>query len=142
MILGQVKDLEGETNPGIDHVGLQVIHCYKTGGLLGLPPVCAVLLTRHREDAAIWERTGTDTGSPFRTQDDTLDVTSITEELGKNISSDTGDERTTYITLIGAEVAREEVDHYYRRALAQLDVLSLNVVPVGELSDQLMKRKS
>ena len=34
MILGQIKDLEGEANPSIDHAGLQDIHYYKTGRLL------------------------------------------------------------------------------------------------------------
>ena len=48
MILGQIKDLEGEANPGIDHAGLQVIHYYKTGRLLSLPLVCAALLAGHR----------------------------------------------------------------------------------------------
>ena len=142
MILGQIKDLEGEANPGIDHAGLQVIHYYKTGRLLSLPLVCAALLAGHREDAAVWERIGADTGLSFQIQDDILDVTSTVEELGKNINSDAENEKTTYVTLMGVEAAREEADRYYRRALAQLDALPLDAAPVRELFDQLMKRKN
>ena len=105
MILGQIKDLEGEANPGIDHAGLQVIHYYKTGRLLSLPLVCAALLAGHREDAAVWERIGADTGLSFQIQDDILDVTSTVEELGKNINSDAENEKTTYVTLMGVEAA-------------------------------------
>lgn len=142
MILGQIKDLEGEANPGIDHAGLQVIHYYKTGRLLSLPLVCAALLAGYREDAAVWERIGADTGLSFQIQDDILDVTSTVEELGKNINSDAENEKTTYVTLMGVEAAREEADRYYRRALAQLDALPLDAAPVRELFDQLMKRKN
>ena len=60
----------------------------KTGRLLSLPLVCAALLAGHREDAAVWERIGADTGLSFQIQDDILDVTSTVEELGKNINSD------------------------------------------------------
>ena len=51
-------------------------------------------------------------------------------------------EKTTYVTLMGVEAAREEADRYYRRALAQLDALPLDAAPVRELFDQLMKRKN
>ena len=105
MILGQIKDLEGVANPGIDHAGLQDIHYYKTGRLLSLPLVCAALLAGHREDAAVWERIGADTGLSFQIQDDILDVTSTVEELGKNINSDAENEKTTYVTLMGVEAA-------------------------------------
>ena len=71
-----------------------------------------------------------------------LDVTSTVEELGKNINSDAENEKTTYVTLMGVEAAREEADRYYRRALAQLDALPLDAAPVRELFDQLMKRKN
>ena len=143
MILGQIKDLEGEANPGIDHAGLQVIHYYKTGRLLSLPLVCAALLAGHSEqEVSAVEKAAGNIGLAFQIQDDILDVTSTVEELGKNINSDAENEKTTYVTLMGVEAAREEADRYYRRALAQLDALPLDAAPVRELFDQLMKRKN
>lgn len=110
MILGQIKDLEGEANPGIDHAGLQVIHYYKTGRLLSLPLVCAALLAGHREDAAVWERIGADTGLSFQIQDDILDVTSTDQELGKSVGSDRANEKNTFVTVLGLERSRALVE--------------------------------
>lgn len=142
MILGQIKDLEGEANPSIDHAGLQDIHYYKTGRLLSLPLVCAALIAERNEDVAVWERIGADTGLSFQIQDDILDVTSTVEELGKNINSDAENDKTTYVTLMGIEAAQKEADVYYQRALAQLATLQLDAAPVRKLFDQLMKRKN
>lgn len=142
MILGQIKDLEGEANPSIDHAGLQDIHYYKTGRLLSLPLVCAALIAERNEDVAVWERIGADTGLSFQIQDDILDVTSTVEELGKNINSDAENDKTTYVTLMGIEAAQKEADVYYQRALAQLATLPLDAAPVRKLFDQLMKRKN
>ncbi len=142
MILGQIKDLEGEANPGIDHAGLQDIHYYKTGRLLSLPLVCAALIAERNEDIAVWEHIGADTGLSFQIQDDILDVTSTVEELGKNINSDAENDKTTYVTLMGIEAAQKEADVYYQRALAQLATLPLDAAPVRKLFDQLMKRKN
>lgn len=140
MILGQIKDLEGETNPKIDHAGLQDIHYYKTGRLLSLPLVCAALLAGHTEDLPVWECIGADIGLSFQIQDDILDVTSTVEELGKNINSDAENEKTTYVTLMGIEAAQKEADVYYQRAITQLETLQLDAAPVRKLFDQLMKR--
>lgn len=140
MILGQIKDLEGEANPKIDHAGLQDIHYYKTGRLLSLPLVCAALLAGHTDDLPVWERIGADIGLSFQIQDDILDVTSTVEELGKNINSDAENEKTTYVTLMGIEAAQKEADVYYQRAITQLETLQLDAAPVRKLFDQLMKR--
>ena len=116
--------MEGEANPGIDHAGLQVIHYYKTGRLLSLPLVCAALLAGHREDAAVWERIGADTGLSFQIQDDILDVISTTEVLGKPVHSDEKNEKMTYVVWKGLDAAKQEVEHLSRKAIS--DVRALN----------------
>ena len=126
MILGQIKDLEGEANPGIDHAGLQVIHYYKTGRLLSLPLVCAALLAGHREDAAVWERIGADTGLSFQIQDDILDVTSSQDVLGKPVGSDEKNNKTTYVSLYGLEQAVADVERRSSQALECLKTLPGN----------------
>ena len=88
MVLGQIKDLEGEVKEDLTLAELKDIHYYKTGRLLTLPLVCAAYLTHHEEDIPAWEQIGSDLGLSFQIQDDILDVTSTVEELGKNINSD------------------------------------------------------
>ena len=142
MILGQIKDLEGEANPHIDLQSLQDIHFYKTGKLLTLPLLCGALLAGHKVDLPVWETIGADIGLSFQIQDDILDVTSTVEELGKNINSDAENEKSTYVTLQGIEKAKQDADFYYRRAITQHDSLKLDTEPVKKLFDQLMKRKN
>ena len=49
------------------------------------------------------ERIASKVGLAFQIQDDILDVTSTTDELGKPVHSDEKNEKTTYVTLRGLE---------------------------------------
>ena len=51
-------------------------------------------------------------GVAFQIQDDILDVTSTVEVLGKPIHSDEKNEKTTYVTLLGIENAKEAVESF------------------------------
>lgn len=51
-----------------------------------------------------------DVGMAFQIQDDILDVTSTTEELGKPVGSDEKNHKTTFVTLLGIEAAGKEVE--------------------------------
>ncbi len=48
-------------------------------------------------------------GMAFQIRDDILDVIGNEKELGKDIGSDEKNEKTTYVTLYGAEKAEERV---------------------------------
>ena len=142
MIGGQTVDVE-LTDKLIPKDKLDFIYRLKTGALLEAAMVIgAVMAGASDEECETVERMAAAIGLAFQIQDDILDVTSTVEELGKNINSDAENEKTTYVTLMGVEAAREEADRYYRRALAQLDALPLDAAPVRELFDQLMKRKN
>lgn len=141
MILGQIKDLQGEVNPDIDVEGLKDIHFYKTGKLLTLPLVCGALLAHHQEDQSVWEQIGMHIGLSFQIQDDILDVVSTVEELGKNINSDAENKKTTYVTLCGVEASRQDADAHYACAIQQLTSLQLDAEPLLALFAQLRNRK-
>ena len=142
MIGGQVVDVKS-SGKKIDGEKLEFIYRLKTGALIEASMMIgAVLAGADDESVQVVEEIAAKVGMAFQIQDDILDVTSTVEELGKNINSDAENEKTTYVTLMGVEAAREEADRYYRRALAQLDALPLDAAPVRELFDQLMKRKN
>ena len=61
--------------------------------------------------------------SSFQIQDDILDVTSTTEELGKPVGSDDKNEKSTYVTLLGLDKAKEMVAFLSHRALDTLHTL-------------------
>ncbi len=142
MILGQIKDLEGEKNPDVDLTSLKEIHYYKTGRLLTLPLLCAALLAGHKQDLDAWDQIGADIGLSFQIQDDVLDVISTVEELGKNINSDAENGKTTYVSLLGIQQAQEDAKSIYERAVQQLSALSLKTAdPLLEIFEQLINRK-
>ena len=63
-------------------------------------------------------------GVAFQIQDDILDVTSTVEVLGKPIHSDEKNEKTTYVTLLGIENAKEAVERLSMEAIHLLHSIS------------------
>ena len=63
-------------------------------------------------------------GIAFQIQDDILDVTSTVEVLGKPIHSDEKNEKTTYVTLLGIENAKEAVESLSMEAIHLLHSIS------------------
>ena len=78
--------------------------------------VGAVLAGAKEEQLAEVEQTAKSIGLAFQIQDDILDATGTTEELGKPAGSDEKNEKTTYVTLFGVEGAAREVEAYTREA--------------------------
>ena len=62
-------------------------------------------------------------GIAFQIQDDILDVTATTKQLGKPVRSDERNQKTTYVTLEGIEKARRDVEEFSARAIALLHEL-------------------
>lgn len=141
MVLGQIKDLEGEVNPDIDVESLKDIHYYKTGKLITLPLLCAAILADHKEDMDTWTRIGHNIGLSFQIQDDVLDVTSSVEVLGKNINSDAENDKRTYVSLMGIEEAGACAARYYKEAWELLSTLPIDTAAMKPVFDTLTKRK-
>ena len=65
-------------------------------------------------------------GLAFQIQDDILDVTSTSEALGKPVLSDEKNQKTTYVTLVGLEQAKKNVEEISARAVSLLKELPGN----------------
>lgn len=141
MVLGQIFDLEGEKKDALTVEDLRKIHEYKTGKLLTLPLIFAALLSGREEDLPVWETIGRCIGLSFQIQDDVLDVTSTSEELGKNINSDAQNNKSTYVTLLGIEQAQQEAVSLYAQAQELLGSLSLDPAPLTEVFSLLINRR-
>ena len=80
-------------------------------------------------------------GLAFQIQDDILDVTSTVEELGKPIHSDEKNEKTTYVTLVGLEKAKEYVENISMEAIELLGTFEAEDAFLEELLKALIHRK-
>lgn len=126
MIGGQVVDIESE-GMSVDEMSIErikYIHMLKTAALLESSlMIGAILGGGSKEDVAIMEQIGRKVGVSFQIQDDVLDVTSSMEVLGKPIGSDEKNNKVTYVTLVGLDKAKTEVEKLSNEALSLMDQL-------------------
>lgn len=121
---------------------LDFIYRLKTSALIeGSMMVGAILAGASDEEVSVIEQAAADIGLAFQIQDDILDVTSTTEELGKPVLSDEKNEKTTYVTIEGIEKAKEDVKEISKRAVGTLQPLGRKNDFLEELLVQLIDRK-
>ena len=112
MIGGQCADIEAEgvAAEKITSERLLYIHSHKTSALIqNALMVGAILAGAGELELAKIERCGYNIGVAFQIQDDILDVTSTTEQLGKPVGSDEKNGKTTYVTINGLEKSKADV---------------------------------
>ncbi len=141
MILGQAKDLEAEGKSIANERELQEIHIYKTGKLLTLPLVCGAVLAGKHGDIKNWQIIGRLIGLSFQIQDDVLDVTATSEELGKNAGSDAKQHKATYVTLLGIQEANRKADALFQEAQTCLNQMNIHKEWIEEIFTNLIHRK-
>lgn len=126
MLGGQSVDVLNEKNHGstLTEKELDYIYLNKTSALLEAPMMAgAVLAGASEEEIQMIEQVGRLTGLAFQIQDDILDQTSTTEELGKPVHSDEKNQKVTYVTLRGIDGAAAQVQDLTEKAVGILDSL-------------------
>ena len=138
---GQVVDV-ASCGVGLDEGMLNFIYELKTGALIESSMMIGALLAG-AEDAELEkvQKIASDVGIAFQIQDDILDVTSTTEELGKPVHSDEKNEKTTYVTLKGLEKATRDVEVISQEALELLSGLDRENAYLTQLIRELIHRK-
>lgn len=140
MIFGQMKDLEAE-NKACEWNELEQIHIHKTGKLIVLPLICGAYLANQDKDVDILSRLGLTIGFLFQIQDDILDVTESSEQLGKNAKSDVDNGKATSVSILGLSKAQQLVTSLYEEAEALLSQVSFDTQPLTDFFKLLKDRK-
>ena len=118
---GQYLDLYSEGKL-LSRGALEEIHQMKTAALISAAAQIGVIAaggTRRLLKAA--ERYALAVGFAFQVRDDLLDCTSSAGELGKPINSDSGNNKTTFATLLGEEKCVEVIRSETEKAIEALD---------------------
>ncbi|ADN75084.1 farnesyl-diphosphate synthase [Ferrimonas balearica DSM 9799] len=138
---GQAIDL-ASTGKRIELDALQQLHRLKTGALIrsavemGSYGV-ADLATEHR-DALL--RYAEAIGLAFQVQDDILDITADTEQLGKPQGSDQAADKSTFPALLGLDGARDAAQSLYQDALTALAELPYNTEHLQAFARYIVER--
>lgn len=141
MIGGQVVDVESEGTV-IDKEKLDFIHLHKTSALLESAMVIgAILAGANKEEQNLVEKAAEKIGLAFQIQDDILDITSTTEELGKPVGSDEKNGKNTYVAFEGLEKSKEDVKKISESAMEDLQKLPYENPFLIELIKELIERK-
>lgn len=140
MVGGQVVDVERTGQP-LDKEVLEFIYTLKTGALLESSLMVGAALAG-ADDASLekMEQIGRCVGMAFQIQDDILDCTSTTQELGKPVHSDEKNEKTTYVSLYGIEKSHQAVEEYSHQAVALLENLPGKNPFLEDLIEYLINR--
>ncbi len=142
MLGGQSVDVQSE-GQALSTEKLDFIYRLKTGALLEAPMMIGAILagaSQKEVDAA--EQIGRDMGLAFQIQDDILDVTGSSSELGKPVGSDEKNHKTTYVTAKGLEAAKQETQRLSLRAVEALKSLPGENKFLEELVEALAFRRN
>ena len=141
MIGGQVVDV-ASAGQSISKEVLDFIYELKTSALLeGAMMIGATLAGASATDVEKVENIAKNVGIAFQIQDDILDVTSTSEVLGKPVLSDEKNEKTTYVTLVGIDKAKEYVEEISNEAIELLNGFEKRNEFLTELLKELIHRE-
>ncbi|NLZ80893.1 MAG: polyprenyl synthetase family protein [Clostridiales bacterium] len=128
MIGGQTVDVESaKNNELLEKDKLDFVYELKTCALIeSSMMIGAVLAGANEEQCKKIEQIARDVGLAFQIQDDILDVTSTTGILGKPVLSDEKNNKVTYVTLLGIDEAKKQVEYISTAAVGKLEELKID----------------
>lgn len=141
MVGGQVLDLQSEgTEPTLER--LKCIDRLKTGALIKASVLAGCYAANVNDNAILSaaEKYAECIGLAFQIVDDILDVTSDSETLGKPVGSDEKNDKITYVSLMGIENARQQIDALTKEAIDALSVFSGNTDFLKDFALKLANR--
>ena len=143
MVKGQVMDLAAETKQ-VAEAELEAIHVHKTGALIRsavrMGALAAAVVSN--EVLMALDQFAYALGLAFQVQDDVLDVTATTEDLGKPAGSDEKLQKSTYPSLLGLEAAKQRAIDLHHQALQSLSGFDERANGLRELANFLLERKA
>ncbi|GMQ88390.1 MAG: (2E,6E)-farnesyl diphosphate synthase [Gammaproteobacteria bacterium] len=140
---GQSLDLAA-VGKQLDIAELEDMHIHKTGALIRASVLLGTLCTDNASEKQrqALDHYGKYIGLAFQVQDDILDVTGNTEQLGKLAGADRALNKPTYPSLLGLSGARERARELHQAAIDSLACLDRRAAPLRWLSDYIVGRSN
>jgi farnesyl diphosphate synthase len=142
MVGGQVLDLLAERED-LDESQVVRLQRLKTGELIAMSAEAGAILGHagrpHRHALRMFAH---DLGLAFQITDDLLDVEGSAEEVGKAVGKDEGAGKATFVSLLGAEAARDRAGMLSQQAKSHLEMFGEKAEPLRALCDFVITRRS
>ncbi len=149
MVGGQDTDLSCEkAQTHIDLDTLSHLHQRKTAKLI---EACLLMAYFASDDVdahktVLLSDAALSLGLFYQIQDDILDVTKSSEELGKPAASDIGNDKSTYVSLLGLEKAQQTADETVARIQRELKEFFVPecdyaTTPLASIVDKIIQRQ-
>lgn len=142
MVGGQVIDIESESKNAPLEI-LQEMDEKKTGALIKAS--CEMGCIIGGADDEMIQAAGKyahSIGIAFQIVDDILDVTATAEELGKPVGSDTDNNKSTYVSLLGIDKCKALVSELTQEAIDALSVFDGDITALKDLALSLANRNN
>lgn len=140
MCAGQVLDMEGEQRQ-LTLEEIARMNGLKTGCLLEGACLMGVIAAggdeRQRQAARAYAKA---VGLAFQVRDDMLDVISDAQSMGKRVGKDAGQNKSTFVSLLGLERCAQVVQEQTAKAKAELAGCGFETAFFDALADELAGR--
>lgn len=141
MIGGQIVDLECEGRCDVTEEILTYLHERKTGALIRVSALSGAIVANASDDEKkLICEFAENLGLAFQIQDDILDCEGDESVLGKPIGSDAENEKTTYVTLLGLEEAKEKAHQLTANAIETIEKFGEKAGFIKKLARHLLDR--
>ena len=144
MVGGQYLDVYSEKHAdfSVDDAALDYIYRNKTAALIEASMMIGAILGYAEDiEIAVVEKMARYIGIAFQIRDDILDITGSQDVLGKPVGSDEKNEKTTYVSLHGLDMAQKAVKQYSQKALEIFDSIRHRNPFLRELITILIERE-
>lgn len=141
MLGGQVVDVENTDLP-LNKEQIDFIYHLKTGALIQSSlAIGAILAGADTDKISHFIDIGKFVGLAFQIQDDILDITSTTQELGKPVHSDEKNNKTTYVSFKGMDASVKAVGDLSGQAVGLMREMGYENSFLNDLFLYLINRK-
>lgn len=142
MVGGQMLDLIAETTQ-LDIGAITRLQRMKTGELIAFSAEAGAILgkasTQHHNALRAYAH---DLGLAFQIVDDLLDAEGTEEETGKSVGRDAKAGKATFVTILGAERARDQARRLSEQAIQHLSVFDGRAKHLEDVARFVVDRKN
>ncbi len=139
MVGGQTDDIKAEKERA-DMDTLRSIHARKTGALINAAGAAGAIASGY--DASFAEDYTKSLGLAFQIKDDILDVEGDEAKMGKTLMKDINSEKSTFVTLMGLEEAKKELEKETKKAIEACRIFGEKGEFLEKLAKAMLEREN